>query len=87
MKKLLSIIVVLLAVNTWSIAKPIVSTEYEAKSTDKNLSPEQVKCKLEFKRCSNMITITIDLSTEADCAKAQAIATEISNIYLSSACD
>lgn len=87
MKKILFIIVVLLSVSTWSMAKSVVPTEYEVKPTNKNLSPEQVKCKLEFKRCSNTITITIDLSSQEDCGNAQNIANQISIIYASLACD
>lgn len=90
MKKILFIAVFVMSVSLSLLAKPtaINAVPYSEEGIIQiTYSPDQIKCKVVFKRCSGFIEWNIELSSEEDCAKAQFIATQISSIYTSIACD
>ncbi len=83
------LIFALAGLSTLSLAKssPETNSELNQVVVMTNNAPEQVKCKLTFKRCSGSIDITIILSSDSDCKGAQMVVFYFNAIYLSQACD
>lgn len=91
MRKILFAILLLFSTISVSSAnnnpKPSMTTKSDCLNKKVISSPEQVKCVITVKRCSGYISLTVELSDQSDCSKAQNLANVISVIYQSMACD